>query len=500
MRKQVAIPILLALLIDFPLLAGGAGGSGQPDTGTASVTQADSPSSDVQAQSSGDVTAEVSTELSALGLLGERDFGKDKIVFYSRSYNGEWSSDLLYDTINGEILQDAIAIRNDRLQSQYNVVFEEKKSGEQSFATTAKKEITAGDPDFDVLYVSIRDAASLATDGCLIELGSVPHLSLDESRWSPFLTKQMTIAGKKYYATGEITTIDDISIRAVFFNKTMLNSLEGNLDLYQLVDDNGWTLEELFRLVNLAYVDVGEDGKIELGTDSIGLLAEGTLGYQLLMGTGEKIVGKNADDLPYISITESRPIDVVDLLTSKIAGNASVQTGSSVYVPFAGGNILFALVTIARERNLQSYDIDFGIVPYPRYNADQEKYHCYSDSYCPNAICFPFNVDSARLEAAGFICEAMAVESVNAVTPSFYDLCMKTRFSKDVRMGDMLDIIRDDYMIDLADVYLSVWSLRTPVTNAISEGKPLSSLVKSTFSTGQKKIDRTVDAIRAIDH
>ncbi|MBO7376024.1 MAG: hypothetical protein J6V01_02870, partial [Clostridia bacterium] len=314
MRKQVAIPILLALLIVFPLLAGCAGGSGQPDTGTASVTQADSPSSDVQAQSSGDVTAEVSTELSALGLLGERDFGKDKIVFYSRSYNGEWSSDLLYDTINGEILQDAIAIRNDRLQSQYNVVFEEKKSGEQSFATTAKKEITAGDPDFDVLYVSIRDAASLATDGCLIELGSVPHLSLDESRWSPFLTKQMTIAGKKYYATGEITTIDDISIRAVFFNKTMLGSIEGGLDLYDMVDSGSWTLEEMFRLVNKAYVDVGEDGKIELGLDSIGLLAEGTLGYQLLMGTGEKIVGKDADDLPYISITESRPIDVVDFL------------------------------------------------------------------------------------------------------------------------------------------------------------------------------------------
>ena len=49
MRKQFAVTILLALLIVFPLLAGCAGGSGQPDTGTASVTQADSPSSDVQA-------------------------------------------------------------------------------------------------------------------------------------------------------------------------------------------------------------------------------------------------------------------------------------------------------------------------------------------------------------------------------------------------------------------------------------------------------------------
>ena len=185
MRKQFAVTILLALLIVFPLLAGCAGGSGREDTGTAVAPQADSSGLE---PSSEEVTAEVSTELNAAGTLGERDFGKDKIVFFARSYNGEWSSDLLYDTINGEILQDAIAVRNDRLQSQYNVVFEEKKSGEQSFATTAKKEITAGDPDFDVLYVSIRDAATLATDGCLIELGSVQHLSLDNSLWSPFLT------------------------------------------------------------------------------------------------------------------------------------------------------------------------------------------------------------------------------------------------------------------------------------------------------------------------
>ena len=494
MKKKALLSIVIAALLALsPVLAGCSSGGGETTTAAVTTVIADATTAVAE-------TDAVTTDLNAKNLLGEADFGGEKVVFYTRSYNGEWTSDLLYDTVTGEIIKDAVATRNLRLQSQYKFEFEEKKSGAQSFYTTAEKQIAAGTPDFDVLYTSIRDAGMLAADGYLLELGSVPNLSLGSSWWSPFLTKQLTIANKNYYATGEITTIDDVSIRAVFFNKEMLSSLDGGIDLYGLVDSDGWTLEEMFKLVNKAYVDVGEDGRIELGVDSIGLLAEGTLGYQLLMGTGEKIVSKDADDIPYVSITGSRPVDVVDWLTSKIAGNNAVQTGSSVYIPFAGGGILFALVTIVRESSLKTYDIDFGIVPYPKYNNDQQKYHCYSDSYCPNAISFPFNLPEDRLARASFVCEAMAIESVETVTPAFYDICMKTRFSKDVRMGDMLDIIRDDYMIDLADVYLSVWGLRTPVTNAISNGNALASTLRSTISAAEKKIGRTVDAIKSVEH
>lgn len=486
--------VLLALLTAVPALWACADKNGPAVT-------SDGGSGQAEVQSTAEATTgEISTELNAMNLLGPRDFGGEKTVFYSRNYSGEWTSDLMYETTTGEIVPDAVAARNMKIEEQYKTDLQEKKSGSQSFYTNVQKELAAGDPGFDVLYTSIRDASSLSTSGYLIELGSVPHLSLYRSWWSPFLSEQLSIAGKKYYATGEITTVDDISIRAVFFNKELLKAIDGSEDLYARVDNDDWTFDDMFRLVNAALVDVGNDGKIELGNDTIGLLAEGTLGYQLLMGTGEKIIGKDGEDKPYISVTESRPVDVVDKLTSLIAGNASVQTGSSVYIPFAEGKILFALVTIVRENSLKNYEIDFGIVPYPKYNKDQEKFHCYSDAYCPNAISFPFGISQDALDRGAFICEALAVESVNTVTPAFYDVCMKTRYSRDARMGDMLDVIRDDYQIDLADVFLNVWGLRTPVTNAISAGKSLSSALKSITSGAQRKIDQTTKAIEDLDH
>jgi ABC-type glycerol-3-phosphate transport system substrate-binding protein len=485
-----ALAAFLALILAASLLlAGCAGGGETEDTTAAAVTLPDT-----------GATEALTTEFSAKNLLGMKDFGKEEVVFYTRNYSGEWCSDLINDQTIGEIIPDSVASRNLKIQTEYNVTLSEKKSGAQSFYKDAEKQISAGDPDFDVLYTSIRDAASLATDGFLTEFGSVPNIATDKSWWSPFLTKQMTIANKCYYVTGEITTVDDISIRAVFFNKEMLKSIDASEDLYARITNDRWTLEDFFGLVNSALIDVGDDGKIELGTDSIGLLAEGTLGYQLLMGTGEKIIGKDENDIPYVSVTDPRPVDVIDRLTSYVSGNRAVMTNDPVYKPFGEGKVLFALVTIVRENSLKSYEVDFGIVPYPKYNSDQESFHCYSDAYCPNAISFPFGISQDSLDRASFVCEALAIESVNTVTPAFYDICMKTRYAKDEKMGDMLDIIRKDYMIDLADIYLSAWGIRTPVTKAISEGSNFTSAIQTTVKSTKIKITATVKAIEAVDH
>ena len=429
-----ALAAFLALILAASLLlAGCAGGGETEDTTAAAVTLPDT-----------GATEALTTEFSAKNLLGMKDFGKEEVVFYTRNYSGEWCSDLINDQTTGEIIPDSVASRNLKIQTEYNVTLSEKKSGAQSFYKDAEKQISAGDPDFDVLYTSIRDAASLATDGFLTEFGSVPNIATDKSWWSPFLTEQMTIANKCYYVTGEITTVDDISIRAVFFNKEMLKSIDASEDLYARITNDRWTLEDFFGLVNSALIDVGDDGKIELGTDSIGLLAEGTLGYQLLMGAGEKIIGKDENDIPYVSVTDPRPVDVIDRLTSYVSGNRAVMTNDPVYKPFG--------------------------------------------------------ISQDSLDRASFVCEALAIESVNTVTPAFYDICMKTRYAKDEKMGDMLDIIRKDYMIDLADIYLSAWGIRTPVTKAISEGSNFTSAIQTTVKSTKIKITATVKAIEAVDH
>ncbi len=493
MKKTQLPAIILALIMCVSLVSCGDSAVKEP----AETTEA---AAGEQTAAQVGTTIPETTQFNALNVLGKRDLGGETLTFYTRSYNGEWSSDLLYEEITGEAITSAIASRNLKIMTDYNVKFAEKKSGAQSYYAEAEKQLAAGAPDFDVMYLSMRDAAQMSVDGYLLQVNKMENLSLDESWWSPFLQPQLSIAGKNYYVTGEITTIDDISIRAIFFNKTMLNDIDSSVNLYDMVSQNKWMLEDMFKLVNSALSDVGEDGKIVLGTDKIGLLAEGTLGYQLLMGTGEKIISKDSEDTPIISVSESRPIEVIDWLTQHVANNLAVQTGDSVYIPFAEGGVLFGMATIARENNLKGYEIDFGMVPYPKYNSDQEEYHCYSDSYCPNAIAFPFGLEAARVELGTFVCEALAIESVNTVTPQFYDIAMKIRNARDERFGEMLDIIRDNYMIDLADVFLNTWALRTPVTKAISSGTSIVTTVKGLEKSAKQKIKTTTTKIAELDH
>ena len=55
------------------------------------------------------------TEINAENILGKRDFGGETLTFYSRKYNGEWSSDLIAEQEDGTILNDAIYKRNAKL-------------------------------------------------------------------------------------------------------------------------------------------------------------------------------------------------------------------------------------------------------------------------------------------------------------------------------------------------------------------------------------------------
>ncbi len=61
-----------------------------------------------------------------------------------------------------------------------------------------------------------------------------------------------------------------------------------------------------------------------------------------------------------------------------------------------------------------NYDLNFGIIPIPKYNAEQESYHQYTTGHCTTVICFPTTTKDDDLDFASFMVEAMAIESVES--------------------------------------------------------------------------------------
>lgn len=443
-----------------------------------------------------DIGAEETTSLNAENILGVRDFGGKTLTFYSRSYNGVWSSDLVEED-DGTVIKSAVYKRNAKLSDLYKIEFAEIESGKQAFVTDLGNRISTNDTSYQVLYMGLTDAANAAIKGYLLDMREIENIDLDGKWWTQSSNKAWSFGGSQYFATGDITTIDDQAIRCMFFNKTMIAD-HGLKTIYDLVHDNEWTYEKFFEYVEIAKKDDG-DGMVTL-SDTFGATAQTTFGFMMTMGAGEMLVGKDSEDWPVLSVAKDNPrfIDVVTYLTDKVSDNDGIYLGADEDIRqlFGNGQSLFYGEVLLHAQTMRvNFDINFGIVPMPKYNADQDGYYQYTTGYCTTVICFPNTTKGEALDMSSFMVEAMAIESVETLTPAYYDVCLKGRYADDAESAEMLDIITTSVSSDLAEIY--GWGgIKTAVQNAISSGDSIAGIIKSSTVMTNKAIQNAIKTFK----
>ncbi len=461
---------------------------------TGSVEETTAPAQTEAGADTAAATEPETTEVNAENILGPKDFGGETLTIYARKYNGAWSSDLLTEQEDGTVLNDAIYRRNAKLSALYSINFAQIESGKRDCLDDFTKVLNSGDNEFQAAYLGLSDAATAAQRGYLLDMTALENIDLEGEWWTQSLNKAWSIGGSQYFATGAITTIDDQAIRTMFFNKDIIaeHSLK---TIYDLVYDNEWIYEKFFEYVEIAKKDDG-DGKPGL-TDTYGASAQTTFGFMMTMASGEMLASKDADDMPIIAATEqaTRFIDVVTYLTEKISGNDGIYMGDDQVIRdlFGNGQSLFYAEVLTHAQTMRlNYEINFGIIPMPKYNAEQENYYQYSTGRNTTVICFPHTLSGDALDMGTFMVEAMAVESVNTVKPAYYEICLKGRYADDAESAAMLDIITTSVATDFAEIY--GWgSFHTTIQSAISSGSPIVSILKKNSAAAEKVMKKTID-------
>ncbi|MBO5702032.1 MAG: hypothetical protein J6S71_06305 [Clostridia bacterium] len=491
--KKTLVRIISALLLSVMLISAVACAQ-TPDDPVETTEPAD-----ILTTGPAETAIEETTEVNAENILGPRDFGGETLTFYSRKYNGAWSSDLLAPQEDGTILNDSIYKRNERLSAMYKVNFEEIESGTRDCLNDFINVISSGDSNVGAAYLGLSDAANAAQRGYLLDMTQLENINLVGEWWTQSLNKAWSIGHKQYFATGAITTIDDQAIRTMFFNKDIIT--EHNLKtIYALVDDNEWVCEKFFEYSEIAKKDDG-DGQVGL-TDIFGACAQG-FGFVMTMGSGEMLVGKDAEDYPIIAATETatRFIDVVTYLTEKISDNTSLYQGEGATVSalFGNGQSLFYAEVLAEAKTMRTgYEINFGIIPMPKYDADQENYYQYSTGRNTTVICFPHTAKGDTLDMSTFLVEAMAIESLTTVKPAYYDICLKGRYADDAESAFMLDIITTSVATDFAEIY--AWGgFHSTVQSAITAGTPIASTLKMSAKAADRAMQKAIEDFKKLN-
>ena len=373
---------------------------------------------------------------------------------------------------------DAISVavreRNDIIESLYDCTI--KGLSSPSPAGDAMTEVTSNQHSIDI-YTHHYAITGTAEGGKVYNLMDIGSRDIDFSKvwWDQQYVNSYTVknsSGKDtlYSIVGDfaLTTFD--CTHAIVYNKTVFQNETkiNHLDLYQLVRDKKWTMDQFQFCIKNAARDVDGNSTIDATAGDIaGWIRTGHATHGLHTASGLSIMKTTNGTITFdVEKNTETWVNVVNK-SMEIWAMPEGQTLSYSVIPetLAGGYALFASEILGSSLgNLKDYDAEIGLLPYPLHDEAQENYAHYVDNHV-YSYSIPTSVPDPDTVADFFT--IYAYHSTYIVRPAYisvyaYDYCA------DQESGEMLDIILSSMTYDPG--YLSA-TLEPDISNMITNNK-----------------------------
>lgn len=373
------------------------------------------------------------------------------------TYN-EWGETSIWtEKQNGDAVNDAIYSRNSYIEETYGIVIVEYQSG--SVTGDIQKSVAAADGAYDVVMPAFGDCGTLAASGQFLDLYSLNYIDLSRSWWDQRSTNDLTIANKLFFVGSDISTLNNDATWCTMFNKEMIADYTV-ANPYDLVASNEWTYENYYSLYYNVSHDVDGDGKMSTD-DTYANLTQNENYNAMYIGSGERLVEKDSDDLPVISLgSNETSVDIIQIIADIMCDetfslNYHTKAASLGYhlwttQMFEESRGLFWITNLQIVIRLRDLETTMGIVPVPKYSSDQEVYSNVVwtvGSY----VAVPMSI--VETERVGVILEALAAKSMQLLRPAYYDIALNGKYLRDEESIEMLDIIIDERVYDLGLAY-----------------------------------------------
>lgn len=388
----------------------------------------------------------------AEAVIPERDFnGYNFNILNGNVYSWFTVSNVTAEEENGDTMNDAIYQRNRKVEERYKITITETPTS--AAQSDYLKSVQAGDNAFDVALLRMEWALPVVLQNAAVNWADIPHLELDREWWVKGSLTSMSLMNNIYYGVSLFDTTHFDSVRVFYFNKQMIDDFKLESP-YDLVESGKWTLDKFHEMGTAVASDLNGDGKWD-ENDRYGFGGTPNItGNTLMCGVGAILsIGKDKDDVPFFDLDKESSIERLTAV-SKIMGTDDGFVCRDKYGDvFKAGNILFSNELIYGAVQMRDSETDFGIIPAPKWNEDQEEYINLGGS--PFFMTVP--TVSEDLDRTGAIMEALAYDSMGLIDKAMYDIVLKGKSSRDDESIGMLDLIFSTlhYYHPLANSYLN---------------------------------------------
>ena len=372
------------------------------------------------------------------------------------------------DTVNVTILQ-----RNKIVEDTLGVdIVLLDTVGLMSMASTIQPSLLGGSDDYDVVGAYQYYAPGLVLGdnaGFMLNYNTLVEednfLNFNKPYWNGELFNEMSYKGAGYFVTGDLSLSYVGGMYVTFVNariwdlyKDFIKEETGYETVYDVVTNYKWTLDFMTKLVDKVWVDENHNDKPDKG-DQVGFMVlsgDSNVGLDGMYAGCNLRYTKWVDGEPTLGVNNERTYDIAEkLYRLYFESKAMNDSDSDKYImeDFADGNCLFVVNRLyTSELYLRDMADDYIICPCPMLN--EEQHHYYSTLHDGFTL-FAIPYTNSKLPATTATLELMASESYRLVTPAYYEIALKTKYTRgDVNQaGAMIDIVHDNVYTDFVALY-----------------------------------------------
>ena len=427
---------------------------------------------------------------------GDTDFGGiDFVIMVEDPVEKVWTyTNMVVEEETGDAIDDAFYRRNRLVEERLNINIKQRPAALWGAASTAfRREVESASGDFDIAFISYGDAARLATSNYCVPFNDVPYIDMEKPWWDQGSLRDLSIARRNYLMASDMTIADNDNTWIIFFDKQLVMDLQLEMP-YDLVNGGGWTFDKMLEMMRTAEADLNGDGIINR-EDRFGFLTHGENYAGMWIAAGQRLITKNEQDMPEVAFGGEAFVNVwqkiIEIMNDPSCNNDDIEFIST---GLANGQTLFGTEILKFVRDYRENERDFGIVPMPKFNGQQQSYHTYVAVSAPLLIIPLSNPD---LESTGIIIEAMAAEGHRTIMPAYYEVSIEGKFVRDVESIEMLNIAFATRLYDLGVVF-NWGDMSAQLTNLGNRNDgSIASVLERRSDAIQTAMDRTFEAFEA---
>ncbi len=394
--------------------------------------------------------------------LPDVTYGGEEFVFYQwdEFYQADLAephcwNDIWVEDYTGDTIDNAVFTRNGFIEEKYQIDIVLDVDQYVTFFNNVRTSVSTGDDLYDVVVAMGHHNPGIGTSDVFYNMCDINYIDLTKPWWSQTAIADCSLAGYLPFAVSDLTILDKGATAATFFNKKMVGDFElGNL--YELVSEGYWTLEELIDMGEIVASETGDD--IWNDQDVYGLVSADYPVEMLFHGFGMRYAETDKDGYPVISFTDEGNFAKIQVYLDDLMFNESLTynrewyTGETSFLNmFMEEKGLFMIHKLNAVKTLANMETDYGILPIPKWDENQEQYYSSVSVFGCNLLSIP--ISNTEPDVAGVILEAMSAESRYTLIPAFYDVVLKGRASRDAESKEMLDIIFETMVFDIGVFY-----------------------------------------------